>query len=407
MDLCTTDDRIRHLVAHSAGISRSDVATVLSLPAPTVTSAVRRLLADGSVVERESRGTRTVAGRRPRLLFRSGPQPCIGVVECSRAGMTATVADYTGRRLQTRRLPARAAGAPLRPDSAVATLCRTAATLRPRQELNAVVISVPAPVQRRPHPARKDPPPHWGPPLGPRPETVTEADLAEALTDRFGTVVYVENDANLAALGEFSAGAGRGGQDQVYLLFDRERVGTGLILDNRLVRGATGYAGELAHVRVADDGPICECGGRGCLTYRLGSGPLASTHVANTPPMTFADLLRTAGQGDARAAEVLADVGRVVGRPLADLCTVLDPGVIVVDGRLGCAAQHVVSGIREQIEQFTPPAISAATTVVAGTLGDNVAVHGAIELARATCGQSPSSTSRVSAIARLARGNPA
>ena len=94
MELATTDDRIRHLVAHTDGVSRAELASALGLASPTVTSAVRRLIAEGSVVETEHDGPRSVAGRRPHLLFVPGPRPNLGVIVWQRTELQLMVADY-------------------------------------------------------------------------------------------------------------------------------------------------------------------------------------------------------------------------------------------------------------------------------------------------------------------------
>src|SRR5262249_49715850 len=161
---------------------------------------------------------------------------------------------------------------------------------------------------------------------------------------------------NLAALGEHRAGAGRDQPEQLYVLLNSRGIGSGVIVGGRLVRGASGYAGELSHVQVDDDGPLCVCGGRGGLATRLGARVLAQVQPVYAQSVSYDDILAMAERGDAGPARILSDIGRLVGRTLADVCTVLNPGLIVVDGTLGSAARFVVDGIREQVDRFTPPA---------------------------------------------------
>jgi predicted NBD/HSP70 family sugar kinase len=80
---------------------------------------------------------------------------------------------------------------------------------------------------------------------------------------------------------------------------------------------------------------------------------------------------------------VLREVGRILGRPLADLCTFLNPGMVILDGTLGGAGRHVLSGLTEQIERYCAPAVAASLTVASGTLGVDADVLGAVRLARA------------------------
>ena len=386
-----TDRRLVHLIAHSDGISRTELARELALPPATVASAVRRLLADGTAIEREHTGTRTVAGRRPHLLFPTGTPPCLGLVELSRSGVGLVLADYAGRVLQRSTTAQLDPGAdPAAFAAAVEALRRSARRLRPHRAITAVVIAVPAPFQRGVgSPGQRLPVRRGDPQAAPTFELGAPhfygglaEDPSAALSDGFGVPVLLENDANLAALGEYTAGAGRGRPDQLHLLLSDHGIGCGLIVSGRLVRGASGYAGELAHVQVDEEGPLCACGGRGCLATRLGRPLLDSVQGAYAQPVTFTDLLTMAGRGDPGPARILTDVGRLVGRPLADVCTVLNPGLIVVDGRLGAAAPYVVAGVRDRIERHTPPAIGASVEIAVGELPDSAAVHGAVHLVR-------------------------
>src|SRR3954467_2268442 len=79
MTYLSTDDRIQHVIAHSDGVSRAQLAATFALPRPPVTARVRRLLAGGTVVEKEVEGPRSVSGRRPHLLFLAGRRPVLGV----------------------------------------------------------------------------------------------------------------------------------------------------------------------------------------------------------------------------------------------------------------------------------------------------------------------------------------
>ncbi|MGZ4358241.1 MAG: ROK family protein, partial [Gaiellaceae bacterium] len=206
-------------------------------------------------------------------------------------------------------------------------------------------------------------------------------DPAIELSRRLGAPAVVENDANLGALGEAAFGAASEIDSFVYVKFG-EGVGAGIVLDGRLHRGSTGFAGELAHVQVRDDGPLCACGGRGCLSGLLKTALTEVVDAAESAPLTFADLLARAEQGDGGSRRILRDLGRTIGRPLADLCTVLNPAAVIVDGALGPAGGHVVSGVRETIDRFAAPAAADAVQIALGTLGERADIYGGVALAR-------------------------
>ncbi|MGZ4397442.1 MAG: ROK family protein, partial [Gaiellaceae bacterium] len=185
----------------------------------------------------------------------------------------------------------------------------------------------------------------------------------------------------LGALGEAAFGAASEIDSFVYVKFGKG-VGAGIVLDGRLHRGSTGFAGELAHVQVRDDGPLCACGGRGCLSGLLKTALTEVVDAAESAPLTFADLLARAEQGDGGSRRILRDLGRTIGRPLADLCTVLNPAAVIVDGALGPAGGHVVSGVRETIDRFAAPAAADAVQIALGTLGERADIYGGVALAR-------------------------
>jgi predicted NBD/HSP70 family sugar kinase len=207
-------------------------------------------------------------------------------------------------------------------------------------------------------------------------------ELADTLTRQAGTSVLVENDANLGALGEHAFGAGRGEPDQVFVKFGQTSVGAGLIIGDRLHRGARGFAGELAHVQVRENGPVCACGGRGCLIRTISTEMIDLAQPAYEPRLTYPAMIGLAESGDVGMQRLLGDFGRAIGRPLADLCTLLNPGLFVLDGSIGQAGEHVIAGMREVIDRHACPVMSAAAQVVPGSLGSRADVFGAVVLAR-------------------------
>jgi len=136
---------------------------------------------------------------------------------------------------------------------------------------------------------------------------------AQELQERIRLPVVLDNDANLAALGEITYGSADGVRNLIYVKASTG-IGTGLVFDGRLYRGETGTAGELGHVQIQPDGAICRCGNRGCLET-LVSVPhvLASLQAVHREPLTIADVVRLAATGDVSARRVVTDAGRAIG----------------------------------------------------------------------------------------------
>jgi predicted NBD/HSP70 family sugar kinase len=200
------------------------------------------------------------------------------------------------------------------------------------------------------------------------------------MRSRTGQQVVIENDANLAALGEWRYGAGR---DLANLIYVKASIGigAGLILDNRLYRGAAGTAGEIGHTQINPDGTVCRCGNRGCLETIASLRPvLVSLSEAHGRAVDYDGLVALLAAGDIGARRVVADAGRRIGRPLADLCNALNPGLVVVGGELGNAGAALTDAIHESINRYAQPLIGQVTAQPS-TLGPRAEMLGAVAAA--------------------------
>jgi predicted NBD/HSP70 family sugar kinase len=204
---------------------------------------------------------------------------------------------------------------------------------------------------------------------------------AHELQQRIGLPVTLENDANLAALGEMTYGAGKAARNLIYVKASTG-IGAGLIFDGRLYRGDTGTAGEIGHIQIGADGTICRCGNRGCLET-LVSVPhvLAMLQPMHANPLTIEHVIDLVLAGDLSARRVVTDAGRTIGRSLADLCNVLNPGALILGGELSAAGTALTDGIREAIDRHAQPVIAHAVTITTSALGPRAEVLGAIALA--------------------------
>ena len=374
------------------GTTRAELAAELGLPLGTVTTAVAGLLRAGALAERPAEGSPgSRAGRPAMLLTPTGPPRTVGAVIWAHGRLQSAVATYGGTILARSDLP-------LTGEQSGPELLEPAWEFLDeagRGTLDRVVLGVPAPFQRGvglPPGRLPVPGPDAEQPGPPRQEFAPwlHSDPAAALARRLGVPVVIENDANLGALGEAHAGAGRGYSCQIYLKLGERSVGAGLVLDGALYRGASGFAGEIAHIHADDDGPLCICGARGCLSARARRPLVELMEYAYDRPLTFPEVLRLADADEPAPARVLREVGRALGRPLADLCTFLNPGLLILDGALGDAGRHVLRGLSEQVERYCAPAVAASLTLARGALGTDADITGAVRLARTDAlGQAP------------------
>jgi predicted NBD/HSP70 family sugar kinase len=343
-------------------VTRSDLVRHSGLPRTTVTGMVSDLIERELVVEHAAGGPGQTgqAGRPARRLSLAGPPALTAVLACGRTGIEAALVTIPGQivaRSSTREVARGQAGdvdAIAGPGGDLVETMLDAEGLSPRQ-LDRVVIGLPRPV-------------------GP-------GESATAVAERLGVPVWVENDANLATLGEAAYGAGRGHDSLIYLKLGHN-VGAGLVIGGRLHRGASGFAGELAHVQVRPDGDVCMCGGRGCLAAIVGSSLLDFAQRSYEERLALPQVLALVAEREPAVRRVFADLGRLVGEPLASLCTMLDPAVVVIDGSLGAAGQYVLAGISESIDRHTAPIVADSIQVIPGELGDRAELLGGAALAR-------------------------
>ena len=202
---------------------------------------------------------------------------------------------------------------------------------------------------------------------------------AEAMSERLGHTVVVDNDANLGALAEWTHGAGQGCTTLVYVKVSTG-IGAGLIIDGRPFRGAAGTAGELGHTVVDAEGPICRCGNRGCLETLVGTQALLDALQPTHGEITVPRMLERAAAGDMACRRVIEDAGSAIGSALATLCNLINPERIVVGGDLSAAGDLLLEPARVALTRGAI-ASAAGATIVPGILGERAEVLGAIALA--------------------------
>jgi predicted NBD/HSP70 family sugar kinase/biotin operon repressor len=202
----------------------------------------------------------------------------------------------------------------------------------------------------------------------------------EEIQRRIGLRVTVDNDANLAVLGEARFGAARGARDVIYVKVS-SGIGAGMMFGGRLHRGISGSAGEFGHVLVDPDGSICRCGNRGCLETVASAGTVLDLlRPSYGDDLAIADVLARASAGEIGPRRALLDAGRAVGQALANLCNVTNPERIVIGGELGGPETPLLEGVEDSLARYALPGSLAALAVVGGALGGRAEVLGALSL---------------------------
>ncbi len=180
-------------------------------------------------------------------------------------------------------------------------------------------------------------------------------ELKKYLQSRFNVPIIMEDDANSAALGEKLEGAGKGHDNLAYITISTG-VGCGLILNNTLITGANGWAGEIGHIKVVEDGPECSCGNTGCL-QALVSGPallkrfkkLRQADFRDAEQIQLPEVAVLARNGDADAIQVFSQAGIHIGRMISNIVMFLDISAFVIGGGVAEAGNILLEPIRETV----------------------------------------------------------
>lgn len=217
--------------------------------------------------------------------------------------------------------------------------------------------------------------------------------LRQYLEDHFKAPVALGNDANLAALGELKFGAGQGHHHLIYLTVSTG-IGSGIIIDDRMLLGQRGIAAELGHVTILSDGPLCGCGQPGHLEAvasgtaiarwvqeQLAHGASSSLPAGKT--LTAKMIAIAAKQGDELAAAGLTQAGTYLGIALAGFLHTFNPSAVIIGGGVSRSGPFLFDPLRKALERrVMSPHYLDNLTLTQAALGDEAGLMGALALAR-------------------------
>ena len=217
--------------------------------------------------------------------------------------------------------------------------------------------------------------------------------LRGKLEEHFHVPIYVGNDANLAAVGEWRYGAGQGHHHVLYLTISTG-IGGGVISNDRLLEGAHGMAAELGHIVVLSDGPLCSCGVRGHLEA-VASGPAIaryiseqiamgrSSRLASSPNLSAREAAEAARLGDELAVEAFQRAGTYIGQAVAGFLHIFNPSIVIFGGGVSQSGAILFDPLREAMQRsIMAPAYLDNLEIAIARLGDDVGMLGALAQAR-------------------------
>jgi glucokinase-like ROK family protein len=371
-------DEIRLGRAHS----RADLVAGTGLSRGVVAGRVAELLERGLITEGDV-GPST-GGRPPRRLAFQGDAGHVLVADLGATSIDVAVTTLDGRILAHVDEPADIATGPEAVLERVDELFGGLVTSRRRLpgHLWGIGIGVPGPVEFR-----------AGRPISPSIMPGWDGyPVRERLAARYGAPVWVDNDVNVLALGEWRSGVAAG-HDNVVVVKIGTGIGAGIISDGRLHRGAQGSAGDVGHIHVSDDRTVvCRCGNTGCLEAHAGGEAIgrdgeAAARAGRSARLravldargtvTAEDVAQAASFGDPVAVELLQAAGRRVGLMLASVVNFFNPSLVVIGGGVAQSGDVLLAAIREVVYGRGLPLATRDLLVQRSSLGSLAGVIGA------------------------------
>ncbi len=353
------------------GTTRADIVRATGVARSTVSQRVDALLTSGLV---EEGGEAPSTGGRRAVTLRLRPEA--GLVLAADIGVThcrSVVADLSGTVLhESSREIAVADGPEVVLGALVADFTAGLdAVGRRGTPLWGIGIGVPGPVEfstGRP----------VSPPIMPGWNEVSIPGLVQRHLD---APVFVDNDVNIMALGEYAT-SWSGEVDDLLFVKAATGIGAGIIAGRTLQRGAAGTAGDLGHVPVVAAAEVrCRCGNTGCIEAVAGGGALAERlSRAGRTVHDVGGVVALTREGDADAVALVRQAGRELGEVVATVVNILNPAVLVLGGALADAGDELYAGVREVVYRRSTPLATRELRIEHSQLGERAGVVGAVEL---------------------------
>lgn len=216
-------------------------------------------------------------------------------------------------------------------------------------------------------------------------------NLVKPIVDKFNIPTYLDNDANVAAIGEYLMGAGKGTKNMVYITVSTG-VGGGAILGGKIYRGSTSNALEIGHTTIVPDGPRCNCGNYGCVEAVASGTAIAkrakeavesgiSTSLSNYENVTAFEVFKEAEKGDETSIDILNKSLNYLGIAVANIVTSFDPEMVVIGGGVSKGGQIVFDKVQQVVNKRCFKSMAEFCRIVPATLGGDAGVVGAVALA--------------------------
>lgn len=358
--------RIIDLIATGRARSRSDLASQLGLAASTIGLRVQALL-DAGLIQEAGDGT-SRGGRRPRMLRIAEDGGCVLSADLGGGHARVGLHALSGALRRAESIPIDLTAGP---EATLDRVCELFDTISDGAPVRAIGVGLPGPVDIATgavdQPSRM---PGW-----------PGFRVGEHLRSRYGVHVAVDNDANLAALGEHRLQFGLSGHS--ITVKAGTAIGSGIIVDGHVHRGATGAAGDITHTRIDASGDIpCSCGNTGCLeTVASGASLVRQMRERGRADVTTTEhVLALARDADPVATTLVRTAGTHLGQALSGVVNFFNPHAVYLTGSMS-ASEPFLAAVRSRVYEACHPLVTQRLRIEAARTGADAIVLGAARLA--------------------------
>jgi glucokinase-like ROK family protein len=366
----------------SGALSRAELASFLEVPRARLMSELDSLLAAGLVCEAGPAASR---GGRRSTLVELNHDLRFAAVDLGARSIDVEITDGRLEPIVAHSEPADIRSGPKVILHRVSEILAKFKAEGAYDRLQAIGIGVPGPVSFRDG-VPVSPPimPGWD-----------RYPVREVLSREHSCPVVVDNDVNIMAIGERYGGVAHTADNLLFVKIGTG-IGCGIYLGGQVYRGTDGCAGDIGHIQVDDDGPVCSCGNIGCLeaffggaalardalaAARSGQSPALAERLAAGGTLAAPDVAAGAAEGDVACNQLIREGGRRVGMVLTGLVSFVNPSMIVIGGGLAGLGHLLLAEIRSVVYRRSLPLATGNLPIVMSELGSRAGVVGAAVLA--------------------------
>jgi glucokinase-like ROK family protein len=370
------------LLRDQGPVSRAELGEAVQLSRSKLAVELERLTEIGLVEARGLAASR--GGRRSTVVALADNLRFLGID----IGATSVDVAVTDARLTVLEQVSEAVDVRTGPDNVLAVVLDLVGKLRAERgavELHGAGVGVPGPVSFRDGvPVAPPIMPGWN-----------QFPVRSVLSQHLGCPVLLDNDVNIMALGEMHAGLARTVDDLLFVKVGTG-VGCGIVVDGQVYRGASGSAGDIGHIRVDDEGPVCSCGNVGCLEAHFSGAALArnaleaaravrsqvlAERLTAAGTLTAADVAVAAAAGDPVSVDLVRAGGQRLGLLLAGLVSFFNPAMVVLGGEVAAGLGHpLLAEIRSVVYRRSLPLATGNLPIVLSEMGAQAGVVGAARM---------------------------